>query len=143
MRHPVTAAIRKVHDFLTVGAPAPLQEAAAVAMGFGDDYYTGLARAYQERRDALVSRLNAAGFRCAPPAGAYYVMTDISELGFADDVQCARWLVEHARVAAVPGSSFHREPGSGSQQVRFAFPKRIPTLEEAGKRLLAVRNRER
>jgi len=136
----LTDAIRKVHDFLTVGAPAPLQEAAAVAMGFDAAYYAELARAYQERRDVLVAALREAGFACLPPAGAYYIMADISALGFSDDVQCARWLVEHAGVAAVPGSSFYHAPGKGSQQVRFAFPKRLATLEEAGRRLLKVRD---
>ncbi|HOJ20843.1 MAG TPA: aminotransferase class I/II-fold pyridoxal phosphate-dependent enzyme [Armatimonadota bacterium] len=136
----LTDAIRKVHDFLTVGAPAPLQEAAAVAMGFDAAYYAELARAYQERRDVLVAALREAGFACRPPAGAYYIMADISALGFSDDVQCARWLVEHAGVAAVPGSSFYHGPGKGSQQIRFAFPKRLATLEEAGRRLLKVRD---
>ena len=157
----LTGAIRKVHDFLTVGAPAPLQEAVAVAMGFGPEYYQGMAQAYQVRRDTIVGHLETAGFRCSVPRGAYYVMTDVSELGFDNDVACARWLVEHARVAAVPGSSFYRgasdaargasdaTPGAADaagtggarQQVRFAFPKQLPTLEEAGRRLLSARRR--
>ncbi|HEX3000636.1 MAG TPA: aminotransferase class I/II-fold pyridoxal phosphate-dependent enzyme [Armatimonadota bacterium] len=132
---PLTAAIRKVHDFLTVGAPAPLQEAAAVGMGFGAEYYRELAAGYQERRDAILRHVKVAGLRCGAPQGAYYVMADCSALDFPDDTACARWLVEHARVAAVPGSSFYHSPGGGSQQIRFAFPKRLPTLDEAGERL--------
>ncbi len=134
----LASAIRKVHDFLTVGAPAPLQEAVATAMRFEADYYTELARAYQDRRDLLIGCLEAAGFRCSVPRGAYYVMADISALGFADDRECARWLVEHARVAAVPGSSFYHQADSGRHLVRFAFPKRPATLAEAGRRLASA-----
>ena len=129
----LASAIRKVHDFLTVGAPAPLQEAVATAMRFEADYYTELARAYQDRRDLLIGCLEAAGFRCSVPRGAYYVMADISALGFADDRECARWLVEHARVAAVPGSSFYHQADSGRHLVRFAFPSgRPPWPRRAG-----------
>ncbi len=136
----LTAAIRKVHDFLTVGAPAPLQEGCAAAMEqLGEDYYAGLGRAYGERREVLVSALLAAGFRCEPPAGAYYILTDFS--GIRDDVDddaFARWLARGADgrmergVASVPGSSFVPEPALGKRLVRFAFCKRIETLRQAG-----------
>ncbi|MEX0891531.1 MAG: aminotransferase class I/II-fold pyridoxal phosphate-dependent enzyme [Gemmatimonadota bacterium] len=143
----LTAAIRKVHDFLTVGAPAPLQEACAAGLELlGDNYYAGLATAYRERRDALVPALQEAGFRCVPPRGAYYVMADFSELSERDDVSYATWLAgggaEGAAggpgVAGVPGSSFHHEPGGGRSLLRFAFCKRVETLRAAGERLVAV-----
>ena len=136
----LTAAIRKVHDFLTVGAPAPLQEGCAAAMEqLGDDYYVGLAQAYRERREVLFSALMTAGFRCEPPAGAYYILTDFS--GIRDDMDddaFARWLAVGADgrmergVAPVPGSSFFHDPALGRRLVRFAFCKRIETLREAG-----------
>jgi aminotransferase len=131
----LTAGIRKVHDFLTVGAPAPLQEAGVRALALPESYYTGLAAAYRERRDFMVAALGQAGFRCWVPRGAYYIMTDVSDLGFADDVACAEYLVREVGVATVPGSSFYREPGAGSQQVRVCFPKRLETLREAARRL--------
>ncbi|MDH7571697.1 MAG: aminotransferase class I/II-fold pyridoxal phosphate-dependent enzyme, partial [Armatimonadota bacterium] len=134
----LTNAIRKVHDFLTVGAPAPLQEAVAVALGFDQAYYDELASSYRQRREVLVDHLQRVGFGCSLPRGAYYVMTDISNLGFDNDVTCALWLVEHARVAAVPGSSFYHRREDGARQVRFAFPKQLPTLHEAGRRLAAA-----
>jgi aminotransferase len=136
---PLTAAIRKVHDFLTVGAPAPLQEAGAVALESPDDYYRSLASGYQERRDYLVPALQAAGFRTFPPRGAYYVMTDISGFGFADDVTFARHLVASAGVAAVPGSSFYADPAAGRQRLRFHFARRRETLEAAVERLGRLR----
>ena len=131
----LTSAIRKVHDFLTVGAPAPLQEAAAVALSLPDDYYGGLATAYRERRDLLVPALQAAGFGTFTPHGAYYVMTDISAFGHADDVTFARFLVEDGGVAAVPGSSFYSDPAAGRQRLRFHFARRRETLEAAAQRL--------
>jgi len=132
---PISSAIRKVHDFLTVGAPAPLQEAAAVALSLPDSYYTGLAQAYEERRDVLVPALQAAGFRTFVPRGAYYVMTDISKFGFSDDVTFARFLVEDGGVAAVPGSSFYSDPAAGRQRLRFHFARRRETLLAAADRL--------
>jgi aminotransferase len=132
---PISAAIRKVHDFLTVGAPAPLQEAAAVAMALPDDYYRTLAEGYRERRDFLVPALERAGFRAFAPRGAYYVMTDISGFGFPDDVSFARHLVAEGGVAAVPGSSFYADPKSGAQRLRFHFARRRETLEQAAERL--------
>ena len=131
----VTNAIRKVHDFLTVGAPAPLQEAGAAALSLPPEYYTTLAQGYRARRDHLLPSLEAAGFQCFRPRGAYYVMTDISRFGFANDVDFVRHLVQVVGVAAVPGSSFYRDPRDGAQQVRFAFCKKPETLDEAGVRL--------
>ena len=138
---PITAAIRKVHDFLTVGAPAPLQEAAAVALSLPDTYYMGLAKDYAERRGLLVPTLEASGFRTFAPRGAYYVMTDISSFGFSDDVTFARHLVEEGGVAAVPGSSFYADPASGRQRLRFHFARRRDTLEKAAERLSRLKTK--
>jgi len=137
----ITNAIRKVHDFLTVGAPAPLQEAGAVALGMPRDYYENLANGYKARRDRLIPALAEAGFRCFRPRGAYYVMTDISAFGFADDVAFTKYLVKEIGVAAVPGSSFYNDPRDGAKQVRFVFCKRDETLDDAGKRLRKLRDR--
>ena len=133
----LTSAIRKVHDFLTVGAAAPLQEAGTVAMSLPDDYYAQLARGYRERRDVLLDALEAAGFRTYRPDGAYYVMTDIGELAEEgeDDVAFAMRLVRDPGVAGVPGSSFYSRPELGRTKVRFAFPKRLDTLAAAAERL--------
>jgi aspartate/methionine/tyrosine aminotransferase len=131
----ITNAIRKVHDFLTVGAPAPLQEAGAAALALPASYYEDLAKNYCARRDRLMPALAEAGFRCFRPRGAYYVMTDIRGFGFANDVEFTRHLVKEIGVAAVPGSSFYNDPRDGAQQVRFAFCKRDQTLDEAGRRL--------
>lgn len=133
-RH-VTNAIRKVHDFLTVGAPAPLQEAGAAALALPASYYQSLATSYCARRDRLMPALAEAGFRCFRPRGAYYIMTDINAFGFSDDVTFTRHLVQEIGVAAVPGSSFYHDPRDGARQVRFAFCKRAETLDAAGKRL--------
>jgi len=135
----VTGAIRKVHDFLTVGAAAPLQAAAAVALASPDSYYRDLAASYQARRNRLMAILAGAGFVCFEPRGAYYIMTDISGFGFADDVAFARHLVEQIGVASVPGSSFFRDPASGRTAVRFTFCKRDDTLAEAERRLARMR----
>jgi aspartate/methionine/tyrosine aminotransferase len=135
----ITDAIRKVHDFLTVGAPAPLQEAGASALSMPASYYSKLAEGYRRRRDRLVPALEEAGFRCFLPRGAYYVMTDISGFGYADDLTFTKYLVSEIGVAAVPGSSFYRNPQDGAQQVRFAFCKRDETLDEAAQRLKKVR----
>ncbi len=135
----ITNAIRKVHDFLTVGAPAPLQEAGAAALGLPRAYYENLATGYCARRDRLIPALTEAGFRCFHPRGAYYVMTDISAFGFSDDVVFTKYLVKEIGVAAVPGSSFYNDPRDGAKQVRFAFCKKDATLDEAGKRLRKLR----
>ena len=131
----LTSAIRKVHDFLTVGAAAPLQEAGAVALGFARDYYEKLQVDYTHRRDLLLPALEQAGFRCFRPRGAYYIMTDISEFGFPDDLAFARHLVAEVGVAVVPGSSFYSRPELGRSQVRFCFCKRDETLNAAAERL--------
>ena len=131
----LTGAIRKVHDFLTVGAPAPLQEAGAVALGLADRYYRDLAAHYQRRRDMLLDILERHRFKCYKPFGAYYIMTDISSFGFSDDVEFARYLVKSVGVAAVPGSSFYKDAGKGRSKLRFCFCKRDETLVEADQRL--------
>jgi aminotransferase len=131
----LTGAIRKVHDFLTVGAAAPLQEAGAVALGLPDQYYLDLATEYQRRRDVLLEILGRHQFTCYPPFGAYYIMTDIGAFGFADDVAFARYLVKDVGVAAVPGSSFYQDAAKGRTKLRFCFCKRDETLAEADKRL--------
>jgi aspartate/methionine/tyrosine aminotransferase len=131
----LTVGIRRVHDFLTVGAAAPLQQAAIVAMGFPDSYYQQLAVDYQARRDLIVPALEAAGFRVWIPDGAYYAMTDIRGITDLDDVAFARQLIADPGVAAVPGSSFFSRPELGRTTLRFAFPKRRETLEAAATRL--------
>jgi aspartate/methionine/tyrosine aminotransferase len=135
----ITNAIRKVHDFLTVGAPAPLQEAGAAALSLPPAYYASLAEGYRKRRDKLVPVLTEAGFRCYRPRGAYYVMTNISTFGYPDDLAFVKYLVKEIGVAAVPGSSFYRDPRDGAQQVRFAFCKKDETLDEAARRLGKLR----
>jgi aminotransferase len=142
----ITSAIRKVHDFLTVGAPAPLQEAIAVAMEqLGEDYYTTLSEQYRARRDVLYQGLIDAGFKCSKPEGAYYILADFSELSSQSDDEYARWLTrggntpgERAGVASVPGSSFFHRPENGNHLIRFAFCKRIHTLQDAAARLRAI-----
>ena len=132
---------RKVHDFLTVGAAAPLQRAAITALELPDSYYEELRAAYTERRDVFLEYLDRAGLQYTRPAGAYYVMVDISEFGCQDDVLFCEWLAEHVGVAAVPGSSFFREPVN--HLIRFHFAKRTETLIAAGERLGKLRERAR
>lgn len=134
----LTRGIRKVHDFLTVGAPAPLQEAAAVALGLPREYYARLAAAYGERRDLLVGALREAGFSCTPPQGAYYIMADYGRLSAGSDIEFTRRLVEETGVAVVPGSSFYHRPDGGGRTVRFCFCKREETLRAAKERLLSL-----
>lgn len=129
-------AIRKVHDFLTVGAPAPLQEAAATAMEQAEAYYPELRAMYTRKREQLLLPLLESGYRCHSPEGAYYIMADFTGLGFpGDDVAFARHLIENAGVAAVPGSSFYRHRDEGAHFVRFTFSKSEETLAEAARRL--------
>ena len=131
----ITGAIRKVHDFLTVGAAAPLQAAGAYALGLPPEYYEKLQSDYTARRDLLLPVLERTGFRTFRPDGAYYIMTDISGFGFDDDVSFTRHLIREVGVACVPGSSFYSDPSLGSQQVRFCFCKRDETLNAAAERL--------
>jgi aminotransferase len=130
--------IRRVHDFLTVGAAAPLQAAAVVALEFAPAYYETLVADYRARRDLLLPALRTAGFRASDPAGAYYVMTDIRDLTDEDDVTFARRLIREPGVAGVPGSSFFSRPGLGRTKLRFAFPKRLETLAAAAERLSRI-----
>ncbi|HJU87869.1 MAG TPA: aminotransferase class I/II-fold pyridoxal phosphate-dependent enzyme [Gemmatimonadaceae bacterium] len=136
-----SVAIRKVHDFLTVGAPAPLQAAGAVGMAFGAEYYNGLALEYRARRDVLCSAIQEAGFLFTAPEGAYYVLADFSALSDLPDDQFAKWMTKEIGVATVPGSSFYHDPALGRKHTRFAFCKRTETLERAGERLVNLRAR--
>ena len=134
-----SVAIRKVHDFLTVGAPAPLQAAAAVAMRFDADYYNQLARDYRERRDLLAGALTEAGFLFSLPQGAYYILADFSALSDTPDDLFAKWMTADVGVATVPGSSFYGDGDLGRRFVRFAFCKKTETLARAAERLAALR----
>jgi aminotransferase len=131
----LSVGVRKIHDFLTVGAAAPLQEAAVVALHLPDAYYERLAADYRARRDAILPALRAAGFRVFEPDGAYYVMTDIGDLTDEDDDTFARRLIADPGIAGVPGSSFYSRPELGRTKLRFAFPKRLETLAAAADRL--------
>jgi aminotransferase len=125
----LTDGIRKVHDFLTVGAPHPLQVAVAEALRFPAAYYDAYLEAYRERRDVLLAGLRECGFEPNPPDGAYYVMASIERLTHLDDVAFARRLIETAAVATVPASSFYANPELGRRHLRFSFPKRRETIE--------------
>jgi aspartate/methionine/tyrosine aminotransferase len=133
--------IRKVHDFLTVGAAAPLQEAGVTAVSLPPSYYGELAADYAHRRDVLLGILEGCGFRCFRPQGAYYIMADIAQFGFPSDTAFVEYLIKEIGVAAVPGSSFYRNSAPGAQQVRFTFCKKDETLHEAGRRLRRLRER--
>lgn len=135
----ITAAIRKVHDFLTVGAANPLQHAGAYAMSLPPGYYDELRVEYQRKRDFIVPALRDAGFKCDLPEGAYYVMADISNFGFANDIDFTNHLIREIGVAVVPGSSFYFDSSTGSQLVRFCFCKKDETLEAAAERLARLR----
>lgn len=137
----ITSGIRKVHDFLTVGAAAPLQVAGAYALGLPKEYYDQLQVDYRLRRDLLLPELEKAGFRLFVPDGAYYVMTDISAFGFRDDVEFTRHLIREVGVACVPGSSFYSVPERGAQQVRFCFCKKDETLHLASERLSKLQSK--
>jgi aspartate/methionine/tyrosine aminotransferase len=139
----LTGAIRKVHDFLTVGAPAPLQEAAADALAFGPEHFARLAGEYRERRDLLVRALEETGFGVSVPKGAYYAMADISGLTDLDDVAFAMELVAGGGVATVPGSSFFLDPRDGRRILRFCFAKKLETIERAAAILRARIGRSR
>jgi aspartate/methionine/tyrosine aminotransferase len=132
----LTDAIRRVHDFVTVGAPTPFQEAGAVALRLPGSYYDRLAADYTERRDLMLQILAMAGLEPATtPAGAYYIMCDASVLGMGDDTATARALTREVGVATVPGSSFYSRPGLGRSKIRFSYSKKLSTLQEAGRRL--------
>lgn len=135
----ITSAIRKVHDFLTVGAANPLQHAGAYAMTMPPEYYDALQKEYQSKREFIVPVLRDAGFRCDVPEGAYYVMADISGFGFANDVEFTKHLIREIGVAVVPGSSFYHDAALGAQLVRFCFCKRDETLEAAAERLAKLK----
>jgi aspartate/methionine/tyrosine aminotransferase len=134
----LTQGIRKVHDFLTVGAPAPLQEAGAKALALPQQYYADLAASYQQRRDLLVNFLLSAGFDCSIPRGAYYIMAGFSALSSRSDTEFTKYLVQDIGIAVVPGSSFFHEPERGSGYVRFCFCKKSSTLQSAGDRLQRI-----
>ena len=138
---PLTRGIRSVHDFLTVAAPAPLQEAGAVALALPESYYETIALEYLERRNLLMKILAETGFEANSPQGAYYVMADVSHLDRGDDVETARFLTADVGVAVVPGSSFFSEPKLGAHLVRFAFCKKLETLREAGERVRGLHPR--
>jgi aminotransferase len=131
----ISDAIRKVHDFLTVGAAAPLQAAGAYALSLPAEYYDGLRAEYRARRDRFLPALADAGFRIFPPEGAYYVMADIGDFGLENDVEFTRHLIRDVGVACVPGSSFYADPADGARLVRFCFCKRDETLDAAIERL--------
>jgi aminotransferase len=131
--------IRKVHDFLTVGAASPLQEAALVALQFDDDYYIRLRESYTEKKNFFLQGLASLGLIFTVPQGAYYVLVDISEFGAANDVEFCDWLACEVGVAAVPGSSFFRE--DVYHLIRFHFAKNLETLSEALKRLATLRSK--
>jgi aminotransferase len=134
----LTAGIRKVHDFLTVGAAHPLQIAVASALEFPPSFYTELLGDYQERRDSIISGLREIGFDPVEPDGAYYVMAGIKSFGFDDDVAFAKHLIEKAAVATVPASSFYDDPSLGRGYVRFSFPKKLETIERGLQALRAL-----
>jgi len=131
----LTNSIRKVHDFLTVGAPTPLQQAGVAALRMPDRYFVELAAAYEDKRNSMLAILENAGFRCFVPKGAYYIMCAIDAFDFRDDVAFCRHLIEEIGVAAVPGSSFFSDPVAGQNLIRFCFAKKAETLELARERL--------
>lgn len=131
----ISGGIRKVHDFLTVGAAHPLQVAGAYALSLPESYYAGLQLEYQSKRDYIIPVLQDVGFECDYPQGAYYVMCDISKFGFKDDVEFTRHLIKEIGVAVVPGSSFYKDESLGKRFVRFCFCKKDETLEAAAERL--------
>ncbi|MEI7637977.1 MAG: aminotransferase class I/II-fold pyridoxal phosphate-dependent enzyme, partial [Syntrophus sp. (in: bacteria)] len=134
----VADAVKKVHDFLTVGAAAPLQEAAVIALEFPESYYRSLLDTYTEKRGVFLKSLDEAELAYVIPQGAYYVLVDISEFNVNDDIAFCEWLTQYLGVAAVPGSSFFHEPTH--HLIRFHFAKKTETLKEAGRRLLGIRN---
>ncbi len=139
----LTSAIRKVHDFLTVGAPHPLQEAGAAALKLPPKFYADLAAMYERKRATLLDALTAAGLKCRSPQGAYYIIADVGHLGFSDDFAAANFLLDEVGVAAVPGSSFYRHPELGKRKIRFTFSKSDETLAAAAEKLSKLNERLR
>ena len=137
----LTDAIRKMHDFLTVGAPHPLQRAGVVALNLPLSYHATLVAKYDKNRKYLVENLTKAGFRCHEPEGAYYIMTDITDFGFPDDTAFAHWLVKEIGVGGVPGSSFYSRPQLGKTKFRFMFSMADDILTEAAERLMQVKSK--
>ncbi len=137
----LTSAIRKIHDFLTVGAPHPLQEAGVTALRMPESFYAELRAMYERRRMTLFKMLSEAGFGCRLPDGAYYIMADVSHLGFADDVAAADFLLEEVGVASVPGSSFYQHKELGRGLVRFTFSKNDQTLANAAAKLKQIESK--
>ena len=138
---PLTDAIRKMHDFLTVGAPHPLQRAGIVALNLPSGYYQELVAKYDKNRKRLLTSLTEAGFQCHQPEGAYYIMTDITDFGFPDDTAFAHWLVKEIGVGGVPGSSFYSRSHLGRTKFRFMFSMADDILTEAGERLMQIRTK--
>lgn len=141
----LAAAVHRIHDYLTICAPTPLQAAAVAALELPESYYTQMTADYHARRDAMMGYLEEAGFVASLPEGAYYTMADFVQMDIPqakwDATQFARWLTTEIGVAAVPGTSFYSTPGYGNQSVRFAFPKKLDTLRQAGERLAKIHNR--
>jgi aspartate/methionine/tyrosine aminotransferase len=138
---PLMQGVRAAHDFMTVAAPTPLQIAGVTALGLPSGYYEQARAAYAERRTLIMRTLDEAGFAASEPEGAYYVMADVTPLGFDDDMAAARWLVEEVGVGTVPGSSFFSDPKLGAHLLRFAFCKKLETLEAAAERLVQIGHR--
>jgi aminotransferase len=134
-----TSPIRKVHDFLTVGAPAPLQTAAAVGFAFDAEYYNHFTADYKAKREFMTSVLREVGFEFSVPEGAYYIFADFSKLSDLDDVTFAKWMTQEIGVATVPGSSFYSKKEDGRSFTRFAFCKKQETLDHAAERLSRLR----
>ena len=138
----LSVGIRRAHDFVTVGAPHPLQEAAVTALNLPDAYYVNLREEYQARRDLLWGYVEKAGFVAWKPRGAYYILTDVAHFlrqhGVEDDTAFAMWLIKNVGVATVPGSSFYAHPELGRTKIRFCFPKTDQVLRDAGERLLKL-----
>jgi aspartate/methionine/tyrosine aminotransferase len=131
----ITLAIRKVHDFLTVGAPHPLQEAGAFALRLPESFYADLTAMYERKRISLYSALTAAGLECSKPDGAYYIVAEIGKMGFKDDFAAADFMLDQVGIAAVPGSSFYHRPELGHRKLRFTFSKSDETIAAAAERL--------
>jgi aminotransferase len=140
----ISVGIRRAHDFVTVGAPHPLQEAAVTALRFPDAYYVWLREMYQAKRDLLLGYLERAGFVTYKPSGAYYILTDVAHFlkrfGIEDDTAFAMFLIKEVGVATVPGSSFYAHAGLGKTKIRFCFPKTDDMLHDAGERLQKLRS---